>query len=335
MESICMERFGFIGGLAIALANLRNPSFTDLMFHPLGKDIFAHTGNNFIDAIVAQPFQWAIRFSELPAHFHLFPFGRECLSFMPLAKTVCRSRIGAWTASAMWMVNPFTLFELMCGRLTQAFLWFMPLAIWQFMKVSQSANQVGWPRWRAPVLAGIFTALQGWTYWFAGYFLGLSLMVLAFVECVKMVKQRRLDSKLILGWLVAGASCLTLIAPAAWMMAGLESDGLVPGMDNQASSIFQAPAPGLRNNVSGVHGYFHMELLGRPMLAYWVWGGAIIALLIWGRKARVWLDYVGRLVAVFYWVADPPDLYVSLYDSGAHGCWRRHGRHYWFRPRFY
>jgi hypothetical protein len=37
-----------------------DPGFTDLMFHPLGKDILAHTGNNFLDAILAAPMIGAV-----------------------------------------------------------------------------------------------------------------------------------------------------------------------------------------------------------------------------------------------------------------------------------
>ena len=33
-----------------------NPSHTDLFFYPYGKDIFGHTGNNFVDAVLAVPF---------------------------------------------------------------------------------------------------------------------------------------------------------------------------------------------------------------------------------------------------------------------------------------
>ena len=40
------------------ILELENPSFTTLFFYPLGKDIFAHTGNNFVDAVASVPFQW-------------------------------------------------------------------------------------------------------------------------------------------------------------------------------------------------------------------------------------------------------------------------------------
>ena len=51
------------------------------------------------------------------------------------------------------------------------------------------------------------------------------------------------------------------------------------------------------------------------MLAYWVWGGAIIALLIWGRKARVWLaiSFVTWLFSIGAQI--PKDLYVTLYED--------------------
>ncbi|HNH46567.1 MAG TPA: hypothetical protein PKY30_05995, partial [Myxococcota bacterium] len=35
-----------------------NPSWTPDFYYPLGKGIFAHTGNNFVDAVLSVPFQW-------------------------------------------------------------------------------------------------------------------------------------------------------------------------------------------------------------------------------------------------------------------------------------
>ena len=49
--------FWFYWFIGDCIEHLRDPSFTDLMFHPLGKEIFAHTGNNFVDAVAAQPFR--------------------------------------------------------------------------------------------------------------------------------------------------------------------------------------------------------------------------------------------------------------------------------------
>ena len=43
-----------------SLADHTSLSHTDLYFYPFGKDIYAHTGANVLDAIVALPFRWAL-----------------------------------------------------------------------------------------------------------------------------------------------------------------------------------------------------------------------------------------------------------------------------------
>ena len=52
------------------LEHLRSPGFTELFFYPLGKDIFAHTGNNFVDAYLSVPFQWIFGFPTWAADLH-------------------------------------------------------------------------------------------------------------------------------------------------------------------------------------------------------------------------------------------------------------------------
>ena len=51
------------------IVHLRDPSFTDLFFYPLGKDIFAHTGDNFVDAVFAAPFVAALGVPAFSAPF--------------------------------------------------------------------------------------------------------------------------------------------------------------------------------------------------------------------------------------------------------------------------
>ena len=50
---MCVEHFG-------------NPGWTNFFFYPLGKDILAHTGNNFVDAVWSIPFQWVFG----PDHYY-------------------------------------------------------------------------------------------------------------------------------------------------------------------------------------------------------------------------------------------------------------------------
>ena len=61
--------FWFYWWINHCISTLSDPGFTDLMFHPMGKDIFAHTGNNFVDALVAQPFMVALGFPRYQPWF--------------------------------------------------------------------------------------------------------------------------------------------------------------------------------------------------------------------------------------------------------------------------
>jgi hypothetical protein len=291
--------FWFFWWIGDCIANFRDPSFTDLMFHPLGKDIFAHTGNNFVDAVIAQPFRWVFGFPRYQPWFVLFLLVGNALCFVPLARSVFQSRAAVWSATCLWMLNPFVLFELMCGRLTQALLWFMPLAIWQFREIGRShESRWSWGWWQPMILAGLFTGLQGWTYWFGGYFLALGLGVLATAELVELARDRRWDWWLLGRWAIAGVACAAVVAPGAWAMATAQAASSVPGVGGEVGSIFEPPQA-LANNVSAsLHGYVLQETKGQPMLGYWVWGGGFLACILWGRGQRRWLTL--SVVALFF-----------------------------------
>ena len=118
--------FWFYWWISECLSTLTSPGFTDVMFHPLGKDIFAHTGNNFVDAVVAQPFQALLGFPRYQPVFVGVVLFVNALAMRPLARRVLGRggaglSWGGFAAVLLWMANPFILFELMTGRLTQAF----------------------------------------------------------------------------------------------------------------------------------------------------------------------------------------------------------------------
>ena len=62
--------FWFYWFIGDCIEHLRDPSFTVLMFHPLGKEIFAHTGDNFVDAVAAQPFRLLFGFPRYRSEEH-------------------------------------------------------------------------------------------------------------------------------------------------------------------------------------------------------------------------------------------------------------------------
>jgi hypothetical protein len=266
--------FWFYWWVQHCIQTLSDPGFTDLMFHPMGKDIFAHTGNNFIDALAAQPLMVALGFPRYQPWFVAVLLLGNALSFRVLAKHLFTHKAAVWASSLLWMVNPFVMFECICGRLTQALLWFLPLAIYHFLKAGRGG-------WRNPVLAGIFTALQAWTYWFLGWFM---VIAFAWLGAVQLASAPRRWRGLVRGWVIAGAVCLACIAPALFAMSAVAEAGEIPGLIG-GGSIFEAPERVGNNVAAQLLGLLTLESKGHPLLGNLVWGGGLL-LCLWIRKSR-------------------------------------------------
>ena len=273
-----------------------NPGFTDLMFYPLGKDIFAHTGNNFVDAALAWPVQRLLGYPDYqPAWVALVLLG-NALSFRPLARDLLRSRVAVVTATVLWQICPYVLFELMTGRITQALLWFLPLAVRAFLHIGgvdgaarlPGAVEHG-PRWRDPILAGLFTAVQAWTYWFMGYFMALLFAWLAVVDLAR----RPGSGRRLLGYLAAGVVTLLGVAPAILAMSGRVQAGQVPGLSEAApDGVLEAPRLLANNVAQHLHGYWLMETQGQPMFGYLLWGGGLVVAALVARDRARWVGAV-------------------------------------------
>jgi hypothetical protein len=265
---------------------LTDPSFTTVMFHPLGKNIFAHTGDNFVDALLSVPFQWVFGHLYYQPIFIAVVLVGNALAMRALLRQLLGPDrpLSIWLGAALWQTAPFALFELICGRLTQAFLWPVPLALLFFLRLDER------PLWRAAggldrrqvgesLLAGLLVGLVGWTYWFLGYFLGLLLLYLAADRLLRGPRSGALIAK----WALAAGATALVIAPAALAMAKAGSS--VPGLV-EGGSIFEPP-PALANNVSAsLHGLVALERFGQPMATNPLWALALGAVLLLGGAAR-------------------------------------------------
>jgi hypothetical protein len=269
-----------------------DPGFTDLFFHPLGKDIFAHTGNNLVDAKLSVPFQLIWGYPDYQKWFVAGLLVANGLAFRPLAREVLGGGSPAFLASVAWMVNPYTLFELHCGRPTQALLIFVPLAFLGMVRLEKEAG------WKWPVLAGAMVAAQAWTYWFMGWFLALAFLPMA----LHAWRQSGDRKGLVQRWALAGAVCAVLVSPAAVAMAAAASRGEVPGLAAASQSLFSLPES-LSNNVSpSLHGYDLLEQHDVSIFGTLAWGLPVLA---WAWKGPFRAPWLGVLVVPLLFSVGP------------------------------
>ncbi len=165
--------------IADCVRHLRWPAWTPWFFHPDGKDLFAHTGANLLDALLAVPFLWALGSPDHVAPFVAVVLVGNALAVHALLRALGVDTPGAVAGGLVFLLAPSALAELDGGRITQVLLWFWPLALRELW-----LDRVDPRPWR-PVRAGVLVALQAWTYWFTGHFFavvfGAPLLLLAVV----------------------------------------------------------------------------------------------------------------------------------------------------------
>ncbi len=141
----------------------RSAGFTDLLFFPWGKDLFAHTGGNLLDAFLAVPLR--ALFGPVLG-FNLWIFGVLASNAWAGARLAGAFGVAAgrrWPAAVLLVLNPYVLGELDFGRPTQA--WLAPSALCL-------ATLIGMETAGVAVLAGAWMALAAYGYWYYGLVLG-------------------------------------------------------------------------------------------------------------------------------------------------------------------
>jgi hypothetical protein len=204
-----------------------DPGFTDWFFHPTGKDIFAHTGSNFVDALLAQPLRALFGFPGYYLPFLVSLLVGNALAMHRLLRGQGIAMAPTVAVSLLFGLHPYVLHELAQGRPTQALLFWLPLALHHLLAFAARG------RWRDAVLAGLFLALQGWTYWFMGHF---SLLMLGPVAI--MLLWRSPDrGRTLRGLLLTAGVAVLLVLPAVFLMAQHAAEGVVPGLGASALDV--------------------------------------------------------------------------------------------------
>ncbi len=199
-----------------------SPSWTELQFHPYGKDLYTHTGANLLDAALAVPF----RLLAGPVlGYNLFvAAGVACaaLAFHRLARVFSDDFVATGLAALCFATSPFLLYELQEGRPTQGLLITLPLLLRHAWLAGQE------PGWRHPLFGGLWLWLTGMTYWFYAFFAGLAILGLGLVRTVQAPQGDTVFARYAaLGLLGAGLS-LPLALPLVMATAGAGPE--VPGL---------------------------------------------------------------------------------------------------------
>ncbi len=278
-----VDAFGtwwFFDWIRLCVENGGDPSFTRFFFWPFGKDNFAHTGNNFVDAVLSVPFQWVLGARYQPAWIVVVLLG-NALTFRVFARELLGDDDRAFAATLLWLVNPYALFEITAGRPTQAFLWFVPAVPLFLLRVARQA------RWQDAVWLGLACALVGWTYWYQAVFMALLLVPVALAELRDSAHKARAAALCGLALAVAAL----VVAPAAIPMGRLWAEGGTPGGGAPLKqSIFALPGAVGNSVGEELYGLALMEQYGARLLTNFTWAVPIgVALL--GRRlpARWWV----------------------------------------------
>lgn len=177
------------------------PTWTNLLFYPDGKNFFNDTGANFLDAYLGLPLQWIFGVPDFLDVLEVLILVGNAYLFQRLAEELNEGHLAAaWGAALAFMVNPYTLQQVNEGRPTQALMWFALLALRHLVRLDRGS-------WKDGVLFGVFTLLQGLTYWFTVYFL-----VVAFLP-VALWKIARAPKIVLARLAMAVGLCLAVAAP--------------------------------------------------------------------------------------------------------------------------
>ena len=214
-----------------------NPAHTDLFFHPWGKDIYAHTGANVLDAYLALPFRWLLGPVLGYNLFVLFGWALSGFAFYLLAKEVCEDKLAAALAAVFYSHQPYILLEIAEGRPTQGITLFPVLFFWFTWR---SATHKGW---KNPVAAGIMMAISGYQYWFYALFGGIAAFAHGLARTIWPPGDKSDRWWILWRHGLIALVALILVAPSAAPMVIATSTGDdIPGLlDTNLWSVFGAP----------------------------------------------------------------------------------------------
>lgn len=202
---------------------------TDLVFFPWGKDLFGHTGSNFLDALVALPFRRLLgEFLGFNA-FLLLGLLATGLALERVLRMVSEDRLATGLGATLAVLGPWVLYDVAEGRPTQAVLLLPVLALGALWRTGSR------PGLGAPMVAGLALALCGYQYWFYGLFAGLAALGHG-LACLAVPPVGSGGRLRVLGrHALAAAVAVVLVLPAAWPLVAGSASGDLPGLVDPAT----------------------------------------------------------------------------------------------------
>ncbi|MES2642579.1 MAG: hypothetical protein V4850_24050 [Myxococcota bacterium] len=190
---------------------------TDLLFHPWGKDLYAHTGGNLVDAWLATPLRLLLGPVAGFDAWVIVVLLTNAWAGTRLASALGAPRGWGWMAGLALVVNPYVLAEIDLGRVTQAWLAPAGLALSGLITMRRAPHAA---------LTGLALGATALAYWYYG----LLLAVVALLEggwALGAGPDRR--RTLGLHGMAAAVALLVTLPFAAPMIAAL-GVGDVPGL---------------------------------------------------------------------------------------------------------
>jgi hypothetical protein len=211
-------------------AGLLGLGHTDLFFHPHGKDVLAHTGGNFPDAILAAP---GIRILGLRHGYNLFIvliIVSNGLAFYRLARRFGSDPLALRCLALCAALSPYLLRQIVEGRPTQALIAPLLLFLDQAWTLCQKSSAQQGHGIRCALIAGLLLAVTGWVYWFYALFAAAAVLAMGITSALCGPDPMREARDFLLRLGLTGLTALILVSPVAVPLAMTASTEEVPGL---------------------------------------------------------------------------------------------------------
>ena len=220
-----------------SLESGQSPFTTDLFFYPYGKDMFADSGGNILDALLAWPLRTLLGPVLGTNLFILLGLLAAGGSFYLLARSLGLARLVSACGGVWFSMTPYALHELGQGRPTQGLLALLPIFLLFALRVGKKQS------WRPVLGAGLVLAIIGYQYWY--YLLFSSLVCLCLGAASMIWPSPNAGSRRAIGLRFAGIAGVALLvaAPGVIGVLGAVESGQIVGLIDSSEWVpWQVPS---------------------------------------------------------------------------------------------